>query len=348
MKRSLLGLILNFLCLDIAYASVLGINIIGKNVSFDNAVVLSGGYYTPSNWNVVNGLTPTSAMIPSGYIVNTPNKMELSNGQGDTLQVPLKIVGLQYNLGKNSATLDDNVLVTPICSFESNSGALITLVDKAQPSCNGSKKFIFGKEVSPFYFHRPIVEIDNNVLAQSFNGFPKGVYTGSLPSDFKYYYQSSGGVLTYRVVTDTLQVRVEYTPNALENVSIVGDGTMSAEYDKTNHTVSAETLFQVSAFGEFSSGLMMTLLEQDFELQSTSGRSKIPYSIECLSIQCQDSVWVKEGASMLEQNLTSYLIDKPSSIINFELKVHYAQIASEQVESSEYRGNFTVMFEELY
>ncbi|MDA0153622.1 hypothetical protein OH460_14985 [Vibrio sp. Makdt] len=330
------------------YAATLNINIEGQQVRFENAITLGGNQYTLSDWSIANGLTTTSQFLPSAFVTDKPDIMTLTSNSGQSVQAAIAVNGLQYNTASNPYTRGDNKFVTPTCSQSQLSGNIVTLGDSDTQNCSANFSLEYSQSVTPFYFYRPTFNIDTTSLLNSLQGQAKGVYTATIPADIKYYYRSSGGALTYRILPDVFTVNIDYTPNSLESIDVSGDGVLSPVYDTTNHTVSAQTTFNITAIGQFSTGLSMTLLTNEFELTSASGNTSIPYSIQCNEANCKDKDWVKNGVNQLDNNQTSYVIQSPSSVINFDLNVNYQNIPSTDVETATYSGNFTVMFEELY
>ncbi|WP_261885600.1 hypothetical protein [Vibrio pomeroyi] len=330
------------------YAATLNINIEGQQIRFENAITLGGNNYTLSDWSIASGLTTTSQFLPSAFITDKPDTMTLTSNAGQSVEAAIAVNGLQYNTASNPFTRGDNLFVTPVCSQSQLSGNIVTLHDSDTQSCSADFSLEYPQSITPFYFYRPTFNIDTASLLNALQGQAKGVYTATIPADIKYYYRSAGGALTYRILPDVFTVNIDYTPNSLESINVVGDGVLSPVYDTTNHTVSAQTTFNITALGQFSTGLSMTLLTNEFELTSASGKTSIPYSIQCNEASCEDTDWVKNGVNQLDNNQTSYVIQSPSSVINFDLNVNYQNIPSTDVETGTYSGNFTVMFEELY
>lgn len=331
-----------------SYAATLNINIEGQQVRFENAITLGGNSYTLSDWSIASGLTTTSQFLPSAFVTDKPGTMTLTSNAGQSVEAAIAVNGLQYNTASNPFTRGDNLFVTPVCSQSQLSGNIVTLHDNDTQNCSADFSLEYPQSITPFYFYRPTFNIDTASLLNALQGQAKGVYTATIPADIKYYYRSAGGALTYRILPDVFTVNIDYTPNSLESINVVGDGVLSPMYDTTNHTVSAQTTFNITALGQFSTGLSMTLLTNEFELTSASGKTYIPYSIQCNEANCEDTDWVKSGVNQLDNSQTSYVIQSPSSVINFDLNVNYQNIPSTDVETGTYSGNFTVMFEELY
>ncbi|PMH27929.1 hypothetical protein BCU71_05045 [Vibrio lentus] len=330
------------------YAATLNINIEGQQIRFENAITLGGNNYTLSDWSIASGLTTTSQFLPSAFVTDKPDTMTLTSNSGQSVEAAIAVNGLQYNTASNPFTRGDNLFVTPVCSQSQLSGNIVTLHDNDTQNCSADFSLEYPQSITPFYFYRPTFNIDTASLLNALQGQAKGVYTATIPADIKYYYRSAGGALTYRILPDVFTVNIDYTPNSLESINVVGDGVLSPMYDTTNHTVSAQTTFNITALGQFSTGLSMTLLTNEFELTSASGKTSIPYSIQCNEANCEDTDWVKSGVNQLDNSQTSYVIQSPSSVINFDLNINYQNIPSTDVETGTYSGNFTVMFEELY
>ncbi|ROR24221.1 hypothetical protein FB440_12820 [Vibrio crassostreae] len=330
------------------YGATLNIKIEGQQIRFENAITLGGNNYTLSDWSIASGLTTTHQFLPSAFVTDKPDTMTLTSNTGQSVEAAIAVNGLQYNTASNPLTRGDNLFVTPVCSQSQLSGNIVTLHDSDTQNCSADFSLDYPQSITPFYFYRPTFNIDTASLLNALQGQAKGVYTATIPADIKYYYRSAGGALTYRILPDVFTVNIDYTPNSLESIDVVGDGVLSPVYDTTNHTVSAQTTFNITAIGQFSTGLSMTLLTNEFELTSASGKTSIPYSIQCNEANCEDTDWVKSGVNQLDNNQTSYVIQSPSSVINFDLSVNYQNIPSTDVETGTYSGNFTVMFEELY
>ncbi|MFS1460507.1 hypothetical protein BCU40_004665 [Vibrio lentus] len=331
-----------------SYAATLNINIEGQQIRFENAITLGGNNYTLSDWSIASGLTTTSQFLPSAFVTDKPDTMTLTSNSGQSVEAAIAVNGLQYNTASNPFTRGDNLFVTPVCNQSQLSGNIVTLHDNDTQNCSADFSLEYPQSITPFYFYRPTFNIDTASLLNALQGQAKGVYTATIPADIKYYYRSAGGALTYRILPDVFTVNIDYTPNSLESINVVGDGVLSPMYDTTNHTVSAQTTFNITALGQFSTGLSMTLLTNEFELTSASGKTSISYSIQCNEANCEDTDWVKSGVNQLDHSQTSYVIQSPSSVINFDLNINYQNIPSTDVETGTYSGNFTVMFEELY
>ncbi|EKO3858713.1 hypothetical protein JE958_003311 [Vibrio harveyi] len=346
MTRSTFWLLL--LTSPLTQSATLNIHIDGQQLRLENAIALGGSSYTLSDWTVASGLTSTVRFLPSAYLANKPNEMTLIGPTGASISAPIGLKGVQYNVSSNNYVRNDTQLVTPTCATSQLSGNLVTLADNSTQSCSAGFSLDYPFEVTPFYFYRPTFELDTTALLQALQGQEKGLYSATIPADIRYYYQSSGGALTYRVLPDVFTVNIDYVPNSLESIYVTGDGVLDPIYDTANHTVSSETTFNITATGTFSTGLSMTLLSHAFKLTSNTGETKIPFSIQCSPSNCEDQVWVENGVNKLRNDETSYVVDTSTNIINFDLNVSYNGIPFSDVESGTYSGSFTVMFEELY
>ncbi|MGF1903071.1 hypothetical protein [Aliivibrio sifiae] len=318
---------------------------VNKEIEVDNAVVLGNGIYSPNQWTPISNLTPTKKFIPSSLLSNSPDKLSLTNEKGDTISVSIKAIGMSYNLSGNKATKEANTYISPTCSTSEMTSNMVHLFDEQQTNCSSDFAISFDKEVSPFYFYRPILSIDNNNLLSALDGKSSGRYVGVLSGGFKYYYLSFGGALTYRIVPESIVVTINYEPNYLTNVDVIGDGVMQPVYSGTS--VSSHTQYSINASGNFKHGLAMVLSEQDYSLFSESGESKIPFSITCNNANCINNEWVKNGELKLENGYTEYLSPSNANNINFNIDLNYDDIKSSQVESANYSTSFTVMFEAI-
>ncbi|EDP60129.1 hypothetical protein [Vibrio sp. AND4] len=331
-----------------SYAEALKIRIEGKNVYLDNALSLGDSYYTLSQWIVAENLAPTKKFIPGMMPQPAGEKFVKLNGPSVLpVKIPLAATGRQYNLGSNKKTIEDNSLALITCEQSHHTGNLIQLNDNKVTNCITNFTVKNENKVTPFYFHRPIFEINKNAIVSAFEGKPEGTYYGSIRGDLMYYYESFGNALTYRVVPLVVRIVVDYKPSSLESINFIGNGILEPTYDTNNKTVSAETTYNINAMGYFTSGLTMTLIEDEFLLRAKNGNTTIPLSIKCEGTGCQDIYWVKNGKSNLISNKTDYTVTSPTSTINFSLLFSYKDIRSKDVESDTYEGHVTVIFEEL-
>jgi len=318
---------------------------VNNDVEVDNATVLGDGIYSPNQWTPVSKLAPTKKFIPSSLISNSPDKLSLTNEKGDTISVSIKAVGVSYNLSSNNIEKEANTYISPTCSTSEMTSNIVYLFDEQQTNCSADFAVSFDKEVSPFYYHRPILSVDSNNLLSELDGKSKGRYVGVLSGGFKYYYLSFGGALTYRIVPESIVVTINYDPNYLTNIDLVGDGVMEPIYNGTS--VSSHTQYSINASGNFEHGLAMVLSEQDYSMFSESGDSKIPFSITCNNANCIDKEWVENGELKLDNGYTEYLSPSNVENINFNIDINYDDIKSSQVESSNYSTSFTIMFEAI-
>ncbi len=318
---------------------------VNKQVEVDNAVSFGNDIYAPNEWTPVSKLAPTKKFIPASLLSNSPDKLSLTNEKGDTISVLIKAIGVSYNLSGNNMTKEANTYISPTCSTSEMTSNIVNVFDELQTNCASDFSVIFDKEVSPFYFYRPILSIDRDSLMSGLDGKSSGRYVGVLSGGFKYYYLSFGGALTYRIVPESIVVTVNYEPNYLTNIDVVGDGAMEPIYNGTS--VSSHTQYSINASGNFKHGLAMVLSDQDYSLFSESGESKIPFTITCNNANCIDNEWVKNGVLKLDNGYTEYLSPSNVDNINFIININYDDIKSSQVESSNYAASFTVMFEAI-
>lgn len=336
MNYKMLLMVLACLPISFANAFTLSGSVTSGRVSWDN-VMVSNGQQTLTTWSSVSGLTPTVKWRP-GFMASPQiqSTVILSSG-GNTVSFPITLAGIEYNTGSNAITDTISVPGANICEKNILMGNIIHLVGNWD--CSYDKLINNGATKTPFFFLRPLLNIDDSAIARAFEGKPEGRYVGMFPVVIRYFYYSTTGAVTYRDVRKTFSVQLSYKPSYISSITITGSGRIEPVYDKIAKTVSGITSFEVNATGYFSKGLKMILPIRDYTLKSQTSDKKIPYSIDCIC-----SAKIVNNGSLDSNNII--LNPNPSkSNVDFSLDVHYDNIKAADVDTGQYRDSFTVLFE---
>ncbi|MDO6708807.1 hypothetical protein [Photobacterium sp. 1_MG-2023] len=350
-------------------ATTLNLQVKGNHITFVNAVANGpSGSYILSNWQSISNLTPTRRWQP-GIPTTSATQFELT-GPGGSISVPIKLIGLEYNLGSASVTGNDTLLVpgTMCGPSEIQSGSLISFwidpknVNVPGPTtenCTTTVSYQSNESQQPFYFVRPIFHIDESGLIDAFSKLSdpiKGRYTGSIPVSLKYYYKDNLAT-TYRIVPMShFSVQIHYQPDLLTEIRSETQKEIQPIYNTSSHTVSGEAVFNIQARGYFQSGIKMSFINRDYSMVQVVdnsdannlvyGKSKIPYYIRCL--RCNVVKIVENGVLLPNaRNPVEYNVVGPVTNLEFDLSIGYENLKSEDVGTGFYMDTFTVMFEEI-
>lgn len=318
----------------------------GGDINFINGVSVEG-YWTTSNWQILDDLYPTTEWGPGTFIGTPEPSLVLSGESGESVVVDIKLAGLQYGLGEAASyfSLKNSPTLGAPCDGSSQNGSQSELIGF---NCVGEKTYASDVSHTPFHFVRPLIELDKTDIVDAFRGskVPSGVYTGTILTNPFYTFKSPSGSWTYRHgVTIPLTFVIRYEAASLESIDVIGDGVLQPKYDKVAHTISAGTKYRITASGFFSNGLKLTFSSDDdlYQISHESDDSLvIPYSVSCR--QCRESDVVVNGESRLVDDET--VVDGEDERIDVNLDVYFKDVPAADVETGSYNGSFSVLFEE--
>lgn len=326
------------------YAFTLNVTVSGNNVTFSNAIQQDTNKYTLSDWEPQSNLMPTLEWAP-GF--NNSGASLVLSGPGGNVAVDVAVVGMEYNTGSASPTSSSPSFgASPTCDTDDFNGNVIHL-ENSSGECTTSYHLENKTSVMPFYFLRPIIQLDKQNIADSFQSLvnkQEGYYFGTVSLPLRYWYRSIGGVVTYRNINHTFSMNVYYKPSELTEISIVspvgGTAILTPTLDSGGQSISASTTFQVVAKGLFVEGLVVELLDtNEYKLTTEGGDYIIPFSVTCSA--CNNPLLVVRG----EAKVDNTFISAPNSTqIVFGLNVHYDGVEIDTIRIGEYKGNFTMMF----
>ena len=330
-----------------AQALTLSAKLTGEELFWQNGIRVST-YLTSTEWQIMGNLPPTMEWSPGTFMSAAADSVVLEDALGNTVTVPLEVSGMHYGLGaaadkfsKQGSTPGSG----PTCSNYQTQDVVARAIGSGCVAGNAYQSTV---HFTPFQFARPLITLNDAGLTSAFTAakVPQGTYSGHVMVAPFYMYRSQGGAWTYRQfgpVPVTLQIH--YIPAFLTEVTITGDGVMNPDYDTTNHTVSGETRFFVTAQGEFTSGLKLTFDDNGdgaYELKHSDPllSSVIPYSLRCPS--CDNSDVITNGVPQLTNGETT--VSGSGSTLTFDLVASF-EAQADDVETGNYSDLVVVYFE---
>lgn len=323
-----------------ANAFTLNGKVTNGKVTWDNLVV-SQGQNSLSTWTPQSGLRTTTKWRPGFLAAPQPLSSITLSGSGEIVSFPLEIIGIEYNVGSNP--LDSTIATPPVmpCDVNSVSGNTIHLV--GQWDCSYEKLINNGASKTPFFFLRPLFNINSGDVIEAFKGKADGSYSGTIPFTLRYFYYSDSGALTYRDIPQSFSIQLYHKPSYISTLTLFGNGVIPPVYDTVAKTVSGKTSYDVKATGYFERGMRMLLDNRNYVLTSQTVDKVIPYSIKCIGAPCSDNLLVSAGTLQKDVILLNSVGDRTA--IDFKLEFTYENISATSVDTARYSDNFTVLFE---
>ncbi|WP_309038674.1 hypothetical protein [Pseudoalteromonas haloplanktis] len=331
----------------------------GETLVAHNVVPYSNGISVLSDWKPVSGISPTQQW-QAGQISSSVSELRLTNTQDATKSfvLTLNLKGVSYNAVDNFESVSTNTIYSAgsPCDNTIPTGNIFDVMQSnsttlyPMPECISSYSVSSTLSKQPFYFVRPIFDIPEDALKQALSvsatpSMPEGTYTGSIPIAIKYYYKTSAGVTTYRIIRDQFSVQINYIPSYLTSVTIAGDGILDPVYDTSAHTVTSSVssgIFTVTAQGMFANGLRMLFDESHKYVMTSDDGVELPYSLKCST--CQPTQIVSSG--VLQETAIIAPGENVSQII-YDLQFSYHNISVTDVETGKYTDQVTIIFEEV-
>lgn len=311
-----------------------------------NAIPAQTGYFTLSDWDAAPNLVPAKEWFP--VLSPLQATIEVSNHTGEIVQLPIEIQGLEFQFPNGFSVIKNITPHGDTCSVSNTNGNVMVLTSGLGTiinECSGQQALTTNSNPakSPFLFSRPIFHLDK--IKQELVGrkLQRGNYRGLIAYPLKYFYFNGQGVFTYRVITKTLGININYRPDYIENVTIPSLVKIDPIYNTKTQQASGNAKIPVSAIGYFEYGLKMYLEDRDYSLTHMNGR-KIPYSLVCDT--CSSSLLISQGA--LLQSEFTHASNSSNELIKFDLEVSFENISVADIESGNYRDNLTIFFEVDY
>ena len=321
----------------LAHSTTLRGEIEGKALDWNNVQSSAGNTYVPSFWTPVNGLSPTFSWTPGALTAASPTLLTLTGP--DNVTIDVSVLGFEYHMGEASFAPSGLPSTLPTCTESSVAGSWVRLTGSA--GCGYDETLISNASVNPYSFIRPILELDESQVIAAFQGKPVGLYRGSFSVSSFYHYAHSNGVETRHVSQHPIVFELNYAPDEITDVHIVGDGVLDTDYNRIQKTLSGEAQFRGVAQGFFSSGLKVSLIpgRVNYEMMGPNG-SAFPYSIDCAF--CKQTKLVSDGSVI---NSESIIRAQDASSVNFTIDVSFSDVDIDSVDEGTYSDSFVLMFE---
>lgn len=348
MTRVLLALFLvNIVFIQKVCAYTANATVKSGEVIWKNAYPIEGSdTFTLSSWDSISNLLPTTEWSPASFATTMPTTMTLRGPNSTTVEVELKLIGMQYNIGGNPIPEEspgNPIGVGNVCQNSNTSGNIYSVSDESNSTCYVDKTLRYSASYNPFYFARPIFKVSEEELTAAFDGKEIGTYSGAVTAPFGYYYQTSSGAKTYRIINKSFSFQVNYIPSYLDSIIVTGDGVIEPEYNTSNMTASGKTSYDIEALGYFVDGLELALPQEKFTLTESKYGTEIPITLNCDI--CNDPELVEAGVKKVDSTIITP-VDSPESI-KFKLDVSYSNISAEDIETGKYSGTVILLFREV-
>ncbi|SUP93046.1 Uncharacterised protein [Vibrio owensii] len=269
-------------------------------ITWDNVTYGKGDTMVPSKWGVPPALRSVNSWSAGSLPAAAANSITLRGGMNGetTIPIPISITGVQYNTTGIDFAEDTNSLGGGCLTDE----VTPPIVSVTGIGCISSTKLSVAVPTSPFILFRPMFNINETDVVAALKGKAEGVYSASVPITVRYYYENTSGISTFRNISDVVIFSFNYEPVEIADVVILeGNGVMEPNYDVTDRTVSAQTVYRLEAQGYFNNGIVLNMLDRDYNLVSSSSNSiTIPYSVMC--DKCSTSELVTEGRLIKQES----------------------------------------------
>lgn len=332
-----------------SFAVTLKAKIEAGNLRWNN--VITGDYMVPSTWDIVKGLTPTNKWIPGGLAMSSANTVRLTRIGGGAVNIPLEIVGFDYNVGTTGAELNTDKSETTANGYGCSDEVSLPLVRVVGKDCTTNYALTTTVAYNPYSFIRPVFKVDESKILAAFQGdVSPGTYTAMIPAQSFYYFYFSSGAKSKFYQSHSVNIEIEYVEVArITSVVVSGNRELTTTYNSDN-TVSAQTQLTVEVKSDLGNdGVNMSLKGNKNSYKLTGpGMIKIPYNIVCeAGAGCTGTYLVKDGEDVLNKDsiLLSNNNYNDNTRIQFKLNIFYDGVELDELDTGYYRDSFILMFE---
>lgn len=308
-----------------------------------------GKFITPNFFDEGFGILKTKKWVP-GTFASSQDSLILTSKDGNTVTLPAILTGVTY-LQLNSYTTEAISGGFGVANCSRFIKARETTVsNEGHPGfCIANESFILKVPSKPFEKYKPILSLEKNNVINAFKSKPSGVYSGTISGVMRYGFivNAEGNALTYRNIPVTFSLQIQYESNVINNITVLGNGHISPQYNTLAHTAKGSTGYKITANGYFDEGIrfrFVTKNSDDYTLKSVTGGVKdIPYSIECLG--CANTLLIDKGNEVNPKTWNE--VKGIGNSIPFNLKIFYDDVSVNDVNEDIYRDNFTLMLEPI-
>ncbi|OUR78238.1 hypothetical protein A9Q75_14355 [Colwellia psychrerythraea] len=345
---------LALLVIQNAYAITLNATVSNGKLRLDNATLNSGSdVWELTTPIIVSGLYPTKKWLPS-FVSHPQTTITLTGPNAETVTLPFEISAVSFNTANTPTTRHQVVMNTglPPCTYTTVISTQFIVGGSGSPDCVNTEELHIVAASAPFYFVNPIFKLIPSDVNTAFTGKSGGTFIGSTMLNIKYYYTTSQGILTYRVLKHHFTIQLDHTPEYLTDVQIVPTAlNIIPTYNTSAKTAFGFDFFSIIANGYFTpeAGLKLRFDENyDYKLTHETDMTKhINYYITCLS--CSDTDIVTNGtmtnAVKGKSGIVKVSVTSAQTQISFQLKVGYTEQPYADLQTGQYSGSFVVIFE---
>lgn len=283
MSARLSGCLLAWLLAGPVQASLLLLDVTTDRVNYSS---LQGavGQQTTAGW-IPAAPNPAHAWIPGQLATTGPQRLSLSSGDGNTVDISLALRGIVYGgiSGFNQASPPPGLGGSAGGwvqgnSYAIHSGAANAFASQMYQAASGT--------TTPFTLVRPIFDLNESAVLTALNGRPSGTYHGTLTVNYRYRVQyTSGGIWTYEVRPLVLPVQIRYRDQVLDSLTMVGNGVFTPKYTVNSTEVTGETSWTFTATGTMPAGIYMMFMTPPgkrfamTKIRATEGDPDLPYNL---------------------------------------------------------------------
>ncbi|MGR5369131.1 hypothetical protein [Photobacterium damselae] len=324
----------------IANAYTLDGSITGKSIKYRNLTDSISGKVVIS-WQPATKLLPAKKWSPGFKFLPATLKLSGPGGIVD-VQDAIKVIGIEYKTSGSLERDDSQLISVATCEVSGDVGDVV-YVTSTTSICQSSYSYDSSSQM-PFYFTRPVIDIDESRIIEAFDSLDnkvEGYYNTTVPINFMYSFELDNGVKTWRNLTEQLVISFYYRPDNITDIQLEKPGVHQMDIIPSGDTnIKGNTQFNVIATGYFNDGIRLELAKSnDYTLSSGSSSYKIPYSIYCS--RCEKKLLVDNG-EIIGNGVSNILVSKSKSI-RFPIDVTF-DIRKDSVPVGNYVGQFSIIF----
>lgn len=326
-----------------AWAIPIEAEIKGDNFRWISAQSSFNSAVAPTIWATPSPLVPAQSYIP-GASPLTSLPVSMVGPEGSVVPLTLQLLGMEYNSPEAASTSSVSGGGSAVISL---SGGLV----QVQGQGLGDQSVLLRREVTPFTHARPVISLGSgNTIVQAFvdaNAAP-GTYTSQVSIPLAYDYERSGVRIRYNWSLP-LTLTINYTPAILNDVTLTSStaGVITPRYYSNGGVryVAGDVIYNGIASGYFSNGLRLRLKTGNSYAMAGPNSTSIPFSVNCM--QCEQPQLVDKGNVVLPDLTTTGTRIPGTNVptINFTVGIQFTDVELSTLQTGNYQGVFSLLFE---
>lgn len=347
-KRLINSILLIIFFSSNSYSYILDGTLKGNDLKFRNIVNKSGTYATVADWMPAKNLLPASKWSPGFRYKDI--KVKLTSQDGKTIvdvSDAISVVGMEFrsnaDLDKTSTLLSGN-----ICNNSISVGMDASTFDDREGIPCHSEETYDAKGKMPFYFMRPIFDINSAKIVEAFSAIPdiekqESIYSFTTTLVTPYFFEMNNGVETWRNITSILNISINYQPGFITNIRLKNPNEHNINFYSNDEgdMIEGFTNFTVIADGAMPQGLILTVPDTNqfvlTHIDPDVENPQIPITVDCRN--CSDITLVEHGEIQIKETV----VQLSGSHIEFPITVKVKEHKN-NVSLGDYRGNFVLNF----